>query len=231
MKSRIIIGAAVAVLAAGGAFWFNANSTTPATSSNGFGAAMAQSSGTAEDPAAKVDTSGIIEMALGAQDAPITIVEYSSFTCPHCADFHEDVLPKIKKNYVETGKVRFVYREAYFSKYDLWASLMARCGGEMRYFGITDILMENQREWLADGEPATVVDNLRKIGLTAGMTNESLDACFKDEDRVTALVSWYQENFTRDDMNSTPSFMINGEKYSNMGYDELSKILDAKLAE
>jgi len=109
--------------------------------------------------------------------------------------------------------------------------LMARCGGEMRYFGITDILMENQREWLADGEPATVVDNLRKIGLTAGMTNESLDACFKDEDQVTALVSWYQENFTRDDMNSTPSFMINGEKYSNMGYDELSKILDAKLAE
>ena len=227
MKSRIIIGAAVAVLAAGGAFWFNANSTTPATSSNGFGAAMAQSS----DPAAKVDTSGIIEMTLGKQDAPITVIEYSSFTCPHCADFHTEDLPKIKKNYVETGKVRYVYREAYFSKYDLWASLMARCGGEMRYFGIAGILMKNQREWLADGEPATVIDNLRKIGLTAGMTNETLDACFKDEDQVTALVSWYQENFTRDDMNSTPSFMINGKKYSNMGYDAFSEILDAKLAE
>ena len=127
--------------------------------------------------------------------------------------------------------MRFIFREAYFDKYGLWASLMARCGGEMRYFGITDILMEDQKAWLGEGDPAAVVDNLRKVGLTAGMTNEQLDTCFSDEDNVKTLVSWYQQNFTRDNMDSTPSFLIQGEKYSNMSYEDFSAALDAKLAE
>lgn len=228
MKRRLFIGSGAAAVAVGGAFWLNQTNTGLGSSnaSTGFGAAMAQSSETATE----IDTTGIVEMALGDKDAPVTVVEYSSFTCPHCATFHENVFPEIKKNYIDTGKVRFIYREAYFDKYGLWASLMARCGGEMRYFGISDILMKTQREWLAGGDPAAVVENLRKIGLTAGMTNESLDACFKDEDQVQALVAWYQENFTRDDMNSTPSFLINGQKYSNMSYADFSAALDEKLA-
>ncbi|HBQ36480.1 MAG TPA: thiol-disulfide oxidoreductase [Rhodobacteraceae bacterium] len=229
MKRRLFIGSGAAVVAAGGAYWLNGSDAAVGSSnaSSGFGAAMAQSS----ENSAPIDTSGIVEMTMGDKDAPVTVVEYSSFTCPHCATFHENVLPDIKKNYIETGKIRYIMREAYFSKYDLWASLMARCGGEMRYFGIADILMKKQREWLADGKPDTVVENLRKIGLTAGLTNEDLDACFKDEDRVKALVAWYQENFTRDEMNSTPSFMIDGKKYSNMNYADFSESLDAKLAE
>ena len=225
MKRRVFIGAGAVALAGGGAYWLNANSALPgATSSAGFGAAMAET-------ADEIDTSGVIDMAMGDKDAPVTVVEYSSFTCPHCSRFHMDVLPEIKKNYVDTGKVRFVYREAYFDKYGLWASLMARCGGEMRYFGIVDILMQDQHAWLGEGDPATVVDNLRKIGLTSGMTNEQLDGCFSDEDSVKTLVAWYQENFTRDEMDSTPSFLIQGEKYSNMSYEDFSAALDAKLAE
>ena len=228
MKRRLFIGAGALTLAGGGAYWLNAADTGLGSSSSaGFGAAMAQSAETTSE----IDTSGIIEMALGAKDAPVTVVEYASFTCPHCARFHQDVLPEIEKNYIDTGKIRFIFREAYFDKYGLWASLMARCGGEMRYFGVTDILMQDQHAWLGEGDPATVVENLRRIGLTAGMTNESLDACFNDSDQVQALVAWYQENFTRDDMNSTPSFLINGQKYSNMSYDDFSTILDEKLAE
>jgi len=225
MKRRLFIGAGAVAIAGGGAYWLNATDAGLGSSSSaGFGAAVAQST---DD----IDTSGIIEMALGAKDAPVTVVEYASFTCPHCATFHNGVLPEIKKNYVDTGKVRFIFREAYFDKYGLWASLMARCGGEMRYFGITDILMKDQQAWLGEGDPATVVENLRKIGLTAGMTNESLDACFNDSDQVQSLVAWYQQNFTRDNMDSTPSFLINGKKYSNMGYDSFADILDEKLAE
>lgn len=228
MKRRLFIGAGALTLAGGGAYWLNASDTalgsSSSTSNAGFGAAMAQDT-------AEIDTSTIIEMALGDKDAPVTVVEYASFTCPHCATFHNNVLPQVEKNYIDTGKVRFIFREAYFDKFGLWASLMARCGGEMRYFGISEILMKDQGAWLGEGDPAKVVENLRRIGLTTGLTNEELDACFSDGDQVQTLVAWYQENFTRDDMDSTPSFLINGQKYSNMGYDELSDILDEKLAE
>lgn len=228
MKRRIFIGAGALTLAGGSAYWLNATDAGLGSSSSaGFGAAVAQSTETTS----AVDTSGIIEMAMGAEDAPVTVVEYASFTCPHCATFHKNVLPEIEKNYIETGKVRFIFREAYFDKYGLWASLMARCGGEERYFGIADILLKDQGAWLGEGDPATVVESLRRIGLTAGMTNESLDACFNDGDQVQALVAWYQENFARDNMNSTPSFLINGQKYNNMSYADFSEVLDEKLAE
>lgn len=225
MKRRLFIGAGALTLAGGGAYWLSASDTVVGSSSQaGFAAAMAQSTD-------EIDTSGIIDMAIGAADAPVTVVEYGSFTCPHCARFHTDVLPQIEKNYVESGKVRFIFREAYFDKYGLWASLMARCGGEMRYFGIADILMKDQGAWLGEGDPTTVVDNLRRIGLKTGITNEELDVCFDDGDQVQALVAWYQQNFTRDNMDSTPSFLINGQKYSNMGYDKFAGVLDEKLAE
>ncbi|WP_456390749.1 DsbA family protein [Profundibacter sp.] len=225
MKRRLFIGAGALTLAGGGAYLLNRSDASLGSSSNaGFGAAMAQET-------SEIDTSNIIEMALGDKDAPVTVVEYASFTCPHCATFHNNVLPEIEKNYVATGKVRFIFREAYFDKYGLWASLMARCGGEMRYFGISDILMSDQGAWLGEGDPAKVVENLRRIGLTTGLTNEELDACFSDGDQVQALVAWYQENFTRDNMDSTPSFLINGQKYNNMGYGKFSEILDEKLAE
>lgn len=225
MKRRLFIGAGALTLAGGGAYWLNASDTVVNSSSQaGFGAAMAQ---TTDD----IDTSGIIDMTMGAADAPVTMVEYGSFTCPHCSRFHTDVLPQIEKNYIETGKVRFIFREAYFDKYGLWASLMARCGGEMRYFGIADILMKDQGAWLGEGDPTTVVANLRRIGLTTGITNEELDACFADSAQVEKLVAWYQENFTRDNMDSTPSFLINGQKYKNVSYDEFVTILDEKLAE
>ncbi len=225
MKRRLFIGAGALTLAGGGAYWMNASDAVVGSSSQaGFGAAMAQSTD-------EIDTSGIIEMAIGDVDAPVTMVEYASYTCPHCSRFHLDVLPQIKKNYVETGKVRFIFREAYFDKYGLWASLMARCGGEMRYFGIADILMADQGAWLGEGDPNTVVENLRRIGLTTGITNEELDACFNDGDRVQALVAWYQQNFTRDNMDSTPSFLINGQKYANMNYESFATALDEKLAE
>jgi protein-disulfide isomerase len=191
------------------------------------GPANAQDTATETEAAAPV----IVEMAMGEADAPVTVIEYASYTCPHCARFHMNVLPGIKENYIDTGKIRFVLREAYFDKFGLWASLMSRCGGEMRYFGITDILMATQSDWLAGGDAPKVVENLRRIGLTAGMSNEQLDSCFNDSEKVQALVTWYQENFTRDEMDSTPSFLINGQKYSNMNYEDFAAVLDEKLAE
>ncbi len=171
----------------------------------------------------------IPDMVLGDANAPIEIIEYASYTCPHCATFHANVFPKLKADYIDTGKVRFIYREVYFDRFGLWASMIARCGGEMRYFGLAGLIYENQRAWTASGDPATIIEDLRKLAKTAGLTDEMLDACMNDAEQAKALVGWYQENAERDDIKSTPSFMIDGEKYSNMAYGDFQSILDEKI--
>ncbi|PWR02838.1 thiol-disulfide oxidoreductase [Meridianimarinicoccus roseus] len=182
-------------------------------------------------PAQEVDTSTIADMALGQADAPVTVIEYASFTCPHCATFHDEVFPDLKRNYIDTGKIRFVHREVYFDRYGLWAGMVARCGGEMRYFGVADQIYERQREWTKGGDPAEVAANLRRIGLSAGLTDTQLDACLSDGEKAQTLVAWYQQNAERDGIEGTPSFIIDGEKHSNMSYADFSALLDEKLAD
>ena len=106
-------------------------------------------------PAARSEAPGreVPDFGIGEADAPVTIVEYASFTCPHCAHFHDDVFKKLKADYIDTGKVQFVYREVYFDRYGLWAAMMARCGGEMRYFGITDMLFDTAEGMGGIGRP------------------------------------------------------------------------------
>src|SRR5690606_31475019 len=120
----------------------------------------------------------------------------------HCANFHETVFDQFKANYIDTGKVRFVYREGYFDKFGLWAAMVARCGGDTRYFGIADMLYDTQREWLAPGEATGIAENLRKIGLKAGVEADAVDACLRDNDTAKALVATYQANATADNIDS-----------------------------
>lgn len=208
-----------AVLLAGGTFFLFGNITP-----QGLTLAQAQ----AQD-AADLDTSMVSEITLGNPDAPVTMIEYASFTCPHCRSFHENVFDQFKADYVDTGKVHFLYREVYFDRFGLWAAMLARCD-EDKYFGITDMIYEQQREWIGDGDPAAIAGNLRRIGKAAGLTDEQLDACLSDADKAKAMVAVYQQNAQADGINSTPSFVIDGEKFSNMSYDELKQILDAKIA-
>ena len=169
------------------------------------------------------------DVALGDADAPVTLIEYASFTCPHCARFHAEVLPTIKSDYVDTGQVRYVYREVYFDRPGLWASMVARCGGGDRYFAIADMLYARQSEW-TQGEPAVIAGNLRRIGLAAGLGEEALDACLSDAAMAQALVARYEANAAADDVRATPSFVLGGETISNMPLAELRERLDAALA-
>lgn len=178
------------------------------------------------------DTSDIFDLVLGDADAPIELIEYASYTCPHCAHFHSEVFEKLKKDYIDTGKVRFVYREVYFDKFGLWASMVARCGGEMRYFGVQKMLYDEQADWLAGGKDTMqIVENLRKIGKRAGLTDENLDACLNDGEMAEKLYAKFTKEVAEYDINATPSLVIDGEKHSNMSYEDLKEILDAKLAE
>jgi protein-disulfide isomerase len=186
------------------------------------GAALAQT-----EPSTPIE---VVDFGLGPQDAPVKIVEYASFTCPHCARFHSDVYPKLKADYIDAGKVRFEYREVYFDRYGLWAGMIARCGGEMRYFGILDIIFNTQKEWAGSDNPATVAENLKKIGRTAGLEDAAMDACLQDKPMAEAMLAHYQTNFAADGIEGTPTFMINGTKHTNMAYEEMKSIIDAELA-
>ena len=173
----------------------------------------------------------IQEMSIGNPDAKVELIEYASYTCSHCKNFHDNVYTKLKPEYIDTGKLHFVYREVYWDRYALWAGLVARCGGEMRFFGIVDMIFEKQREWATAKQPTEVVEKLRTIGRTAGLSDDQMDACLKDADMAQSLVAWSEENSKADKVEGTPTLYINGQKYSNMSYTDLKAILDEKLAE
>ena len=225
MKNPLALTAALTVIAAG----LSLSDGLPQALSI---AAQAQDAATeaAPDAGAEATEATVEEMQLGNPDADVTVIEYASFTCPHCRDFHDTVFEELKENYIDPGKINFVYREVYFDRYGLWAAMVARCGGEDRYFGIADLIYEQQQEWV-QGEPTDIVANLRRIGKTAGLTDEQLDTCLSNGEKAQTLVETYQANAEADEITSTPSFVIDGTKYSNMSYDEFAAILDEKLAE
>ena len=212
-------------LAVGLGVWLNQSPQTAALDQEfafPFAANAQSSDGDAE-------TTEIIDMVQGAEDAPITVIEYASFTCPHCARFHSDVYKLLRKNYIDTGKIKFIFREVYFDKYGMWASMIARCSGPDRFFGMTDLILNSQNTWARAGDDLAIVEALRKIGRLSGMEDAALDSCLQDGDKLRALVGWYKENAQRDGIQSTPSFLIDGQPYKNMNYEEFAKILDEKL--
>lgn len=218
MSRSLLYTLTIVVAIGGGLFiWMNRSSSTPIN----IGTAIAQD--------ADADLSLVQEMFMGDADAPVTVVEYASFTCPHCKNFHTEVLEEIKANYIDTGKIKFVFREVYFDRFGLWAGIVARCGGPDRYFGIANLLFEQQSDWVAGGDAGLIADNLRTIGKTAGIGGDELEQCLNDSAKAQAMVAVYQQNAEADDVRGTPSFVIDGEKYSNMNYADFAAILDEKL--
>lgn len=171
------------------------------------------------------------DMALGQADAPITLVEYASFTCPHCARFQADVFPKLKEEYIDTGKVRFVFREVYFDRFGLWGGALARCGGEARYFPMVALLLEHQSAWMKSDKALDIVESMKGLGRKAGLSNAQMDGCLQDQNHLKALVEDFRLKAGADNIDSTPSLTLNGEKIGNKPWDRLKALLDAKLAE
>ncbi|MDT8857436.1 DsbA family protein [Paracoccaceae bacterium Fryx2] len=220
-----IAAVAVCAVAAFGLWFTGSRSQQAETSLLPMGAAQAQ-----ETPPADAAVPEVPELVLGNPDAKVTVTEYASYTCPHCATFHQAVFKPLKADYIDTGKIKFVFREVYFDRYGLWASIVARCGGEMRYFGIAGMLFETQQEWAASDDSAVVVENLKKIGRKAGMEDATISACLEDNAMAQAMVAAFQANATADKIEGTPALVINGTLHPNMSYGELKTLLDAELA-
>jgi protein-disulfide isomerase len=169
------------------------------------------------------------DVALGPADAKVTIVEYASLTCSHCAAFHKDTYPALKSRYIDTGKVRFVLREFPLDPLATAGFMLARCEGESKYYPITDLLFDQQKNWAFTEKP---LDALRSMMRQAGFSQEKFDACLRDQklyDAVNAVKNRGMEQFKVD---STPTFFINGQRYpGSMSIDELEKIIKPLLGE
>jgi protein-disulfide isomerase len=169
------------------------------------------------------------DVALGPEGAKVNIVEYASLTCSHCAAFHKDTWPELKKRYLDTGKVRFTLREFPLDPLATAGFMLARCDGNAKYYPITDLLFDQQRNWAFTDKP---LDALRGMMRQAGFSQEKFDACLKDQklyDAVNAVKNRGVEQFNVD---STPTFFINGQRHAgNMSIDELEKVIKPLLGE
>ena len=182
----------------------------------------------AADPS-KVE-SKYIEMSKGNDDAPVVFVEYASLTCPACAAFHSNVYPKLNKEYIETGKVKFIHREIYFDKAGLWAALTARCSNVVnRYFGMLELLYSEQAIWSRYESSDKIVDALLRISAKSGIEKAKAISCLEDQEKALDLVNEFRIYVDKDAIESTPTFIINGKKYTNRSYDELKEIIDKEL--
>ena len=171
-----------------------------------------------------------IEMSKGKNNAPVIFVEYASLTCPACAAFHKNVYPKLNKEYVETGKIKFIHREIYFDRAGLWAALIARCTNIVdRYFGMLDLLYSEQPTWSKSDSSDEIVTALLKISEKSGIEKEKAISCLEDQDMALELVNQFQVYVNQDAIESTPTFIINGKKYTNRPYEELKEIIEKEL--
>lgn len=152
------------------------------------------------------------EMMIGNADAPNTIVEYASATCGHCATFHTDVFPELKTKYVDTGKVRFVFREFPLDNLAVAAFMLARCAGDDRYFPMIGALFETQKTWAVPGTDAK--DKLLLIAKQAGISQEQFDKCLADKELFGKIVEVRQRGHEKFGVDSTPSFFVNGKRLS-----------------
>lgn len=167
------------------------------------------------------------DMVLGDPDAPVEVIEYASMTCPHCRRFHEEIYPKLKKEFVDTGKVRFVFREFPLDRYALQASMLARCGGKQKFFGFIDLLFQQQPNWTSASDPTAA---LRQIGVLGGVSSEAFDACMADESLVDMILATRLDGHQRMKVSGTPSVYVNGEKFGGgLDFEALADRIESAL--
>jgi protein-disulfide isomerase len=170
----------------------------------------------------------------GSKDAPLTIIEYGSLTCGGCKYFHDKILPRIEADYVETGKVRFIFREVLRNDVDTALVAMARCAGPNRFFEATDSMFERQSDIIKTAQAGTVLDTFLEIGRPYGISDiDSFNACYGDMTVRLDMVE-VQESANAYELRGTPTLIVNGEeKYVDDDFnsaDAFAAYLDAELA-
>ena len=173
------------------------------------------------------------ERIKGDTSAPVTIIEYASMTCPHCAAWAKDVYPQISKQYLETGKAKLVFREFPLDGAARMASAVARCFEGDQYFSFIDLLFANQMNWIKDFDGnqqltrEDILEGLTQMGRQAGMPREKVVMCAEDMTNLAAVDANWNEGQTRYNVGSTPSFVINGTTYAGgISFEQMKEIID-----
>ncbi len=218
MNKSVLIGLVVLILAAVGAGgWIYYDKQGISVPGTGGGAAAATDSLviTADDK------------FIGKAAAPVTIVEYFSLGCPHCKNFHENTLPKLKADYIDTGKARLVFRDFPLDGVSLAAAALTRCVPGEGYFAMVDTLFAQQEVWHVEGG----VDRLATIAKGAGLDQAAFDACISDKARREQIATSRQQAEEKLKVNATPTMIVNGRKLDTAGeYESLKQAVDAALA-
>ncbi|HET6469481.1 MAG TPA: DsbA family protein [Geminicoccaceae bacterium] len=169
------------------------------------------------------------ERVRGNPDAPVTMIEYSSLTCPHCAAFHQETLPALKERYIDTGKVKHVMRDFPLDQYALQAAVVAHCAGPDRYFTFLDALFAAQQNWARASNPTEALKQFARLG---GLPPEQVDACLADQAMQDAVLQIRLEGEQQYNIRSTPSFIINGELFAGARtIDGFAEIIDPLVAQ
>ena len=189
------------------------------------GSARAQANGSA--PVADLMAEGALpDVWEGSKDAPITIIEYASMTCSHCAHFHEATYPALKSKYIDTGKVRFTLREFPLDPIAVAGSMLARCAGDKRA-AMIGLLFSQQKNWAFSDKP---LQNLTSLVKQTGMSQQKFDACLTDEPLQTKIIQVHEKASRQFKVGSTPTFFINGKKVSGAPTsEEMDKLLEPLL--
>jgi protein-disulfide isomerase len=169
------------------------------------------------------------DMVMGSAKAPVTVIEYASMTCPHCAHFNEVTFPELKKRYIDTGKVRYIFREFPLDSLAAAAFMLARCTGETdntKYFAMIDTLFRQQRTWAVEKPLAP----LFAIAKQAGFTQQTFDACLANQKVLDGIESMRQRAVSEFKVQSTPTFFINGTVYPGaLEIDQMAKLIDEQV--
>jgi len=167
------------------------------------------------------------DIVYGDPNAPVEIIEYASFTCPACANFEATIFPKIKENYIDTGKVKFVYRNFVRDKYDLAASSASRCKGPEVAKRLIKVFFERQRDWLGVQDRAAGLASLaRRAG---GMSRVEFDRCVANKEMQTHLVKMGRDGTIRYNVNATPTIVVDGSPIDVASWENIKAAIDAEL--
>lgn len=216
----------IAVVAGLGALLFFQNSDFGPNASE-VDTAHSSTDGTNQTAAVPEGNPLITPRILGNPDAPVTLIEYSSMTCPHCASFHREALPLIKKNYIDTGKVKLEMRDFPLNDGAALGSLLARCAPEDRYFALVDLLFAQQPAWARE---QGMVGELARIGGFAGMSQDELQACFENEELFQAIRDQREVWAATHEITSTPTFYVNGVQIRGaQPYEEFERVIEEAL--
>ena len=221
MNKSVLIGLVVLVLVAVGAGgWFY-------LSSQNIGAGGATAAADASEKAPAVPTVAPDEKFIGNADAPVTIVEYFSLGCIHCKHFHDTILPQLKTDYIDTGKVRLVFRDFPLDGLSLAAASVTRCVNDLAYFPMVDTFFGQQKTWYVENG----LDQIRAIAKGTGMDDAAFDACLDNQAVKDKIIASRQEAETTFKVNSTPTFFINDRVLSGVGdYEPFKQTIEAALA-